>query len=96
MRDTKWIGKPINSAYANTAEECQKFCKNTLSWPPAPRCCFFNWDSTTGDCNLFSELWSRKADGEGVITGPNSCGSEDPYACLRYNSRCNKQNKKNP
>ena len=60
-KDVKWIGTKVSiweqELHANSPQDCQKLCSQShnSSLPSDQKCCFFNWDYYSGDCNLFTD-----------------------------------------
>lgn len=59
-KDVKWIGTKViweHELLANSPQDCQKLCLQSYSssLPSDQKCCFFNWDYYSGDCNLCTD-----------------------------------------
>ena len=68
-KNVKWIGTKViweHELLANSPQDCQKLCsQNHNSSLPDQKCCFFNWDYYSGDCNLFSDFHSATCSHDG-------------------------------
>ena len=68
-KNVKWIGKKViweHEQLANSPQDCQKLCSQShTNSSYYEKCCFFNWDYYSGDCNLFSNFLSATCSHDG-------------------------------